>query len=308
MSNHGKEGTNKEGVNIDETQTKTDMGKLITATFDSPTLVCHGRVLGVYLNHHRCYPFLLADLPLDAASSIASLLLSSSVTEDSSSISTVVSTAVSNALVHSNPRAHPCLAALAHVFPSPGMELVSPAVGSIHTPPLSTPRSVGCGKGPKRRRKRSPTPIKDPPSGPEIQVKTEPGLPVKPPHRTKGVSQKESVIEISSDSDPNNDDYIEGQPDVVDSDDEEKSTDDFKEDQLAGSDINMDSPDPKPLQSSSSRQTHTPAPAASKAGKGKAPVSSKCSRGKTTVEDSDPEEPRRKLSSLPPYLYTTYGL
>jgi hypothetical protein len=32
MSNHGKESTNKEGVNIDETQTKIDMGKLITAT------------------------------------------------------------------------------------------------------------------------------------------------------------------------------------------------------------------------------------------------------------------------------------
>jgi hypothetical protein len=31
MSNHGKESTNKEGVNIDETQTKIDMGKLITA-------------------------------------------------------------------------------------------------------------------------------------------------------------------------------------------------------------------------------------------------------------------------------------
>jgi hypothetical protein len=30
MSNHGKESTNKEGVNIDETQTKIDMGKLIT--------------------------------------------------------------------------------------------------------------------------------------------------------------------------------------------------------------------------------------------------------------------------------------
>jgi hypothetical protein len=32
MSNHGKESTNKEGVNIDETQTKIDMGKLITAS------------------------------------------------------------------------------------------------------------------------------------------------------------------------------------------------------------------------------------------------------------------------------------
>jgi hypothetical protein len=30
MSNHGKKGTNKEGVNIDEMQTKIDMGKLIT--------------------------------------------------------------------------------------------------------------------------------------------------------------------------------------------------------------------------------------------------------------------------------------
>jgi hypothetical protein len=30
MSNHGKKGTNREGVNIDETQTKIDMGKLIT--------------------------------------------------------------------------------------------------------------------------------------------------------------------------------------------------------------------------------------------------------------------------------------
>jgi hypothetical protein len=30
MSNHGKESTNKEGVNIDEMQTKIDMGKLIT--------------------------------------------------------------------------------------------------------------------------------------------------------------------------------------------------------------------------------------------------------------------------------------
>jgi hypothetical protein len=30
MSNHGKESTNREGVNIDETQTKIDMGKLIT--------------------------------------------------------------------------------------------------------------------------------------------------------------------------------------------------------------------------------------------------------------------------------------
>jgi hypothetical protein len=30
MSNHGKESTNKERVNIDETQTKIDMGKLIT--------------------------------------------------------------------------------------------------------------------------------------------------------------------------------------------------------------------------------------------------------------------------------------
>jgi hypothetical protein len=32
MSNHGKESTNEEGVNIDETQTKIDMGKLITVT------------------------------------------------------------------------------------------------------------------------------------------------------------------------------------------------------------------------------------------------------------------------------------
>jgi hypothetical protein len=32
MSNHGKESTNKEGVNIDETQTKIDMGKLITSS------------------------------------------------------------------------------------------------------------------------------------------------------------------------------------------------------------------------------------------------------------------------------------
>jgi hypothetical protein len=31
MSNHGKESTNKEGVNIDETQMKIDMGKLITS-------------------------------------------------------------------------------------------------------------------------------------------------------------------------------------------------------------------------------------------------------------------------------------
>jgi hypothetical protein len=31
MSNHGKESTNKEGVNIDETRTKIDMGKLITS-------------------------------------------------------------------------------------------------------------------------------------------------------------------------------------------------------------------------------------------------------------------------------------
>jgi hypothetical protein len=30
MSNHGKESTNKEGVNIDEMQTKIDMEKLIT--------------------------------------------------------------------------------------------------------------------------------------------------------------------------------------------------------------------------------------------------------------------------------------
>jgi hypothetical protein len=30
MSNHGNESTNKEGVNIDEMQTKIDMGKLIT--------------------------------------------------------------------------------------------------------------------------------------------------------------------------------------------------------------------------------------------------------------------------------------
>jgi hypothetical protein len=30
MSNHGNESTNKEGVNIDETQTKIDTGKLIT--------------------------------------------------------------------------------------------------------------------------------------------------------------------------------------------------------------------------------------------------------------------------------------
>jgi hypothetical protein len=30
MSNHGKESTNKEGVNIDEMQTEIDMGKLIT--------------------------------------------------------------------------------------------------------------------------------------------------------------------------------------------------------------------------------------------------------------------------------------
>jgi hypothetical protein len=34
MSNHGKENTNEEGVNIDETQTKIDMGKLITVTMD----------------------------------------------------------------------------------------------------------------------------------------------------------------------------------------------------------------------------------------------------------------------------------
>jgi hypothetical protein len=30
MSNHGKESTNMEGVNIDEMQMKIDMGKLIT--------------------------------------------------------------------------------------------------------------------------------------------------------------------------------------------------------------------------------------------------------------------------------------
>jgi hypothetical protein len=30
MSNHGKESTNKEGVNIDETQMKINMKKLIT--------------------------------------------------------------------------------------------------------------------------------------------------------------------------------------------------------------------------------------------------------------------------------------
>jgi hypothetical protein len=30
MSNHGKESTNEEGVNIDETQTKIVMGKPIT--------------------------------------------------------------------------------------------------------------------------------------------------------------------------------------------------------------------------------------------------------------------------------------
>jgi hypothetical protein len=30
MSSHGKESTNEEGVNIDEMQTKIDMGKLIT--------------------------------------------------------------------------------------------------------------------------------------------------------------------------------------------------------------------------------------------------------------------------------------
>jgi hypothetical protein len=30
MSNHGKESANEEGVNIDEMQTKIDMGKLIT--------------------------------------------------------------------------------------------------------------------------------------------------------------------------------------------------------------------------------------------------------------------------------------
>jgi hypothetical protein len=134
------------------------------------------------------------------------------------------------------------------------MELLSPAVGSIHTPPLSSPHSVGCGKGPKCCHEHSPTPVKDLPSGPEIQVKTKPGLPVKPPLCTKGMSQKESVIEISSDSNPDNNDYIDSQPDVVDSDDEEKSTDDVKEDQLAGSNINMDSPDPKPLRSSSSYQ------------------------------------------------------
>jgi hypothetical protein len=34
MSNHGKESTNEEGVNIDETQTKIDMGKLITPSWD----------------------------------------------------------------------------------------------------------------------------------------------------------------------------------------------------------------------------------------------------------------------------------
>jgi hypothetical protein len=32
MSNHGKEGTNREGVNIDETRMKIDMGKLITGS------------------------------------------------------------------------------------------------------------------------------------------------------------------------------------------------------------------------------------------------------------------------------------
>jgi hypothetical protein len=34
MSNHGKESTNKEGVNIDEMQMKIDMGKLITESQD----------------------------------------------------------------------------------------------------------------------------------------------------------------------------------------------------------------------------------------------------------------------------------
>jgi hypothetical protein len=32
MSNHGKESTNEEGVNIDETQMKINMGKLITVS------------------------------------------------------------------------------------------------------------------------------------------------------------------------------------------------------------------------------------------------------------------------------------
>jgi hypothetical protein len=39
MSNHGKKGTNKEGVNIDETQTKIDMGKLITIPEESDPAV-----------------------------------------------------------------------------------------------------------------------------------------------------------------------------------------------------------------------------------------------------------------------------
>jgi hypothetical protein len=41
MSNHGKESTNREGVNIDETQTKIDMGKLITTPLqERPHVVC----------------------------------------------------------------------------------------------------------------------------------------------------------------------------------------------------------------------------------------------------------------------------
>jgi hypothetical protein len=39
MSNHEKESTNKEGVNIDETQTKIDMGKLITTLEWRPCFV-----------------------------------------------------------------------------------------------------------------------------------------------------------------------------------------------------------------------------------------------------------------------------
>jgi hypothetical protein len=42
MSNHGKESTNEEGVNIDETQMKIDMGKLITTKLD----LSNARVFG----------------------------------------------------------------------------------------------------------------------------------------------------------------------------------------------------------------------------------------------------------------------
>jgi hypothetical protein len=47
MSNHGKESTNKEGVNIDETQMKIDMGKFITHLVSSDVHVeCNHGFLG----------------------------------------------------------------------------------------------------------------------------------------------------------------------------------------------------------------------------------------------------------------------